>query len=619
MNKKEKEFLNGLDTYDTSKSEDIEKLSNDLDKSNEPLIIKMSYEDGDNYTVGVALPKNHPSSISFLKELDDFNNTGKDIYDQIDLCRKLYLYEDIVGTVVDMYIDFSVSPFKIENVNNKEAMKIINYFLEYVNKNNNNIPNGIEALNRNIAFDYYVAGNSFLYTKWSNVMMDNTKKIKLPFNIFTLDPKIIEIPKESVQFGNKIIKISFNKVFNDRNIKAKDIISNVPTKIRNKFKNSQDHVIDPYLIYHIKRKGTMYSGWGVPYLTRCFSAVASKRKLRVLDDSTIDGLINSITVFKIGDPKNEATLKPSRLKAFSSLLNKPHASMTLVWSYDIDVLEVAPNGEILKFSDRYRDLDNDIAKALGAPLSVLTGVGDRAGDVWASILFMMERFEEYRDIVKSCFEDMLEKIMIENGFNDIKPKIRYIKPKVDKTYIRDVVLALYDRGLLSKEYTLEEAGYNRDEQVKIRNDESNKIDDILTRPDVPYAPPANEIDNNKNKIGTPNPQMNQKPTDKKNSKITETNKNRKKVTPRLDGSTKENISNLIEFIIDNSEHVDEIKSTILNLSNLNVFGKNFDIATALNIKLSNIDELVSYLSQINTNSKEEFKEISLAKINSMEI
>jgi hypothetical protein len=229
---------------------------------------------------------------------------------------------------------------------------------------------------------------------------------------------------------------------------------------------------------------------------------------------------------------------------------------------------------------------------------------------------LMERFEEYRGIVKTGFlEDLLEKIMIENGFKDIKPKIRYIKPKVDKTYVRDIILALYDRGLLSKETTLEEAGYNSEEQCDIRSEEKKKIDDILLRPEVPFAAPLPGKGTPK-VPGTPNPQMKQNTVTKKENKVTEINKQKKKVTPRLEGSEKEQIYNMVEFIVDHSNTVGEAKKTISNLSS-NLYNKNFGVANINLIDQEKFDNLISEILEIKTRKRDEFKRLVLINIESI--
>jgi hypothetical protein len=558
-NAKSEDIIN----IDLNNKDQVNDFVKKVNASNNPVKVKI-YDGDENFTYGVAVPKNNPNALDYLKDVKDYNNTDLDIYKQLDICRKLYIYEGVVGTAIDILVDLSYSPIKVFNIKNSKAQKIANYFLENVNKGNNNISTGIDSLNRLIAFEYYTTSNVFLLPKWSNVYVSELKnKYKMPSNIYAIDPKIIEIPKETVQFGNKLIYLSLSKVFGQSyyiDPKAKQI-ETMPLTIRNKIKkNITQILLNDYDIYHIKRRGSMYSGWGIPYLSRAFSSIASKRRLRALDDATIDGMVNSITIFKIGVKEDPNTWKPNRLTAFANLLRNPFATNTLVWGYDIDFIHIAPNGDVLNFTDRYKDANLDILHALGIPIAVLTGQGDKAGDVWASILFLMERLDAYRAEFKSYLEDILEKTMIENGFDNEKPKIRFIKPKINKEDLRNIVLALYDRGLISKETVLEESSYDIESEVNRRKEEkSTSIDKILERPEVPFSPKPGGT--------TPNPQT-LKPMVKKNKDNTKTkldvNQKTKKPTKRLEGNTQDLIGELLIDICDQSSSIDDFKSKASN-------------------------------------------------------
>ena len=532
-------------SVDLSNKESTQSLANAVIGSEEPIKVKVFDKDSQNFSYGVAIPNNHPNSLDYLRDIKDYSSYEKDIYKQIDICRKLYTYEGIVGTAIDILVDLSFSEIKIFNIKNKKAKSLIDYWLEEINSENLNISKGINPLNRSIAFEYYLTSNVFLYSKWSNHSVpDLGGKFRLPMSVMTIDPKIIEIPQESVQFGAKSIRLDISKIFSSSLMtreQEKKFLQSLPVKFKNNLaKNGNYITLDQYNTYHIKRRGSMYAGWGIPYLSRSFSAIASKRRLRALDDSTIEGIINSITIFKIGDKDLPKTWEPGRLNAFANLIKNPQASVTAVWGFDVDYIHISPNGEVLNFGDRYKDCNTDISHALGIPMAIITGSGEKAGDVWASILFLIERLEAFREEYKSFVEDEVSKIMKENGFSKEKPKVRFIKPKINKEDIQNIVLAYYDRGLISKESALEQIGVSIDEEVtKREREKSEKIDKILQRPEVPFAPKPG---------GTPNPQTINTPkkkTNQKDTKITKVNQKTKKVSPRIDGS--ENELNLDEL------------------------------------------------------------------------
>ena len=63
-----------------------------------------------------------------------------------------------------------------------------------------------------------------------------------------------------------------------------------------------------------QRKKAPYNDWGTPYVARAFASLAIKHKLRSLDMDTVEGLINSITIFRVGTKDHVA--KTARINAF---------------------------------------------------------------------------------------------------------------------------------------------------------------------------------------------------------------------------------------------------------------------------------------------------------------
>lgn len=546
--------------FDLSNKEEAKRLTDLVQTSDKPISVRVHEGDVNNMSFGVAMPKNHPTPSKYLKSLKMYNDSEQDIYEQMKLARKLYEHEGIVGTVLDMYIDLSCADFKVKGIRSEKARKLIDFWRKNVNKGNNNVDRGAIHVVRGFAQEFYLNGNVFAYTRWGQTRIPKSStKYRLPMTMVSIDPVIIEIPEESVQFGNKVMQINLDRVWGKRMVSKDErraLIESLPTKIRNRAKEDKLIPLQPNEVYHIRRKGAMYAGWGIPYLTRAISSIASKRKLRQLDDNTIDGLINSVTIFKIGDPKYPETWKPSRLRAFSNLLSGPTDSLYLVWSWDIDVAHVSPDGDLLDMANRYADVNRDILYALGIPLSLLTGQGEKAGDVWASIVFILERLKEFKDKMKSYFEFIIESILVENGFKDEMPVVEFIKPKLNSADISNVVFGLYDRGLLSKETAGEETGYDTYEEWERRKFEKESgMEDDMPRPDIPFAanPDSPDDEEDEKTPPKPNPQTDEDSgapdsNKEKDTKITKVNDTTKKPSPRMEGTAHDRMKILLDTV-----------------------------------------------------------------------
>ena len=469
----------------------------------QPTAIRFKY-DGEIAT-GVVIPSRHPAAVQYLRDVADYNDISADIKRQMELSRKLYIWEGIIGTVIDMFCDFATTDIKIENIKDKRGQEIIEYFLREVNSGYNNITTGAISLSHMMSFCYFVDGNVFPYNKWFKTQYGKkaSQNAKLPMLIVPINPLIIDIPEDTIDFGSKRIRIDLSRYYAGKTSRQLAELSNdkmIPLRVRRSLQEKQKHVeLEDGEIYHIKRRGTTFGAWGVPYLTRAFSAVASKRKLRVLDDSTTDGMVNMITIFKVGDPDVPATLNPSRITKLQSLLANPTSSLMLAWSYDIDILQVGPKGEILDFADKYKQVNYDILAALGVPGSLLTGQGDGSKDIFVLMMVLMERLEECRHEIREYFRYMISRILIENGIHGEVPRLRTPSNKIRKDDFKTQILNLWDRGLLSYDTALEEGGYDFEAELRKKQLENqSKISEVFTRPSLPFDSPNNKPSDRKN-------------------------------------------------------------------------------------------------------------------------
>lgn len=468
-------------------------------------------------TYGAVIPQKHPTSQEYLLNYRDYNSMSSNIKKQIKLSRKLYYWGNIIGTAVDTLVEFAVTPIRIYNVDDEKCLKMLDHFKNNVNAGNPNVTRGLNALINEISLEWFIAGNVFPYHNWRDVTIEGSRKTyEMPNNIPLLNPDNIELDKVAASVGVQIIKMEIPPAIQDivrRNSSRSKlseeetiIYDNVSEDIRKLVrKNKYEVILSPEKVKHIKRKGRSFSVWGVPYLTRCFPEFATKQKIKALDTATIDGLINRITIFLVGDKDNPTTWAPERLAALHSLLSSPNPSNMLVWGYDLDVKDVGPDGHILEFKNRYDQADYDILAALGVPLNLFIGVGkERAGtDPFITLMAMVEKLEKMREQLQVYLEDLLAEICERNGFNGVKPKIRWQRMNLRNIKeLRTLVLSLHDRGLLPIQTTLEESNYDFEEMLRLRKAEvKDGTEDAFQIRPLPYQGPA------MNQIG-------QKPSDK---------------------------------------------------------------------------------------------------------
>ena len=315
----------------------------------------------------------------------------------------------------------------------------------------------------------------------------------------------MDVPEKYVTLGQRLIFMELDKsitaILRKRGRKTEEekaILAMLPDSILEQAKSPKWNgkvLIDNEFITQLRRKGQEYDAWGIPYLTKAFSAAASLQRLRLLDDATIEGLINYITIFRIGDPDNPATWSQDRLNTFANMMRDPAASNYVVWPYDIDVITTGPDGKILDMSEKYQQVNYDILGALGIPKILFSGEGSTEG-VKQAIVAMLERLEEFRADLQTYLETLLRNVCVQNGYTNEFPKIRWSRIRMrDDNAVKNIVLSLYDRGLIPKQATIAEFGYDYEEFKKMRQGEkADGVDEIFSIPNMPFSTPGGNKD-----------------------------------------------------------------------------------------------------------------------------
>lgn len=470
-----------------------------------------------NLATGIALPTYFKKSWDYLKDVQDFKDVpDSDVYKQIDVCNKLYRFEPVIGTAIDLFVDFAISNVSIKT-DNEELNKLINYLYDNLNKFPTNsdyifaYPTGLKALIKEITSEWFISGNVFPLNEYFKRDIDG-KSYLLPLKTINLNPLAVKIEREPSRLG--AVKITYSNTgyyatTSDSNGTSININNTNPSYTSNDLmsminKNSETK-LDHNYIYHIKRKYSGFKLWGIPYLTRTFTAVKAKRKLRYLDDATVDGLVNFLIIFKIGsdDPNSPYhKVSGSRLAAFEALIKNPQASNMIVWPHDIEIITAGPDGKVLDFKQRYEVVDRDIIRSLGAPPVLMDGTGGSSVS-WLPILSLVERLEDVReataDYIRHFISVMAEKNKLE--YNEIKIKWSPSNLRDEKT-IKTLLLAFYDRGLLPIETTLEQANYDYKDALELKKKEkTEKVNQYFERPDIPFSPNKQQPNKNFNRQG----------------------------------------------------------------------------------------------------------------------
>lgn len=488
-------------------------------KTNEYRVINANDND---LAVGVHINQYQKTSIGFLQDMVDYKDWSMaSVYNQIDISNKMFMFEDVISTGVDILIDFTVTPFEVLGMgDNNKVKEMVTKFLSDVNSHDEfNLSSGLQSLASVIAHEWFISGNVFPGEAWNNVSLPSGDRVKLPTQIELLNPLHIRIddvtfkstgkPSLFWTMGSNATGLNTQQDLT----RTEDIFRDVKS-FSDSVKNNPLFVGEPLLdriatkgdplgnvavklnskrISHLKRKARHYNKWGIPYLSKAIQAVTYKQKLWQLDMNTIDGMLNYITIFKIGSDNPNSPyhiVKRKRLTDFQGVLKNPQGSTTIIWPHDIEVITAGPKGEILNFQDKYQEANRAIIQALGVPPILIDGGGNATG-AWVAVLALVERMEKIREAIANYCHYMFRKIGQMNGMEEEFSKLTVNWEPINlrnEAEIKNLLLAFYDRGLLPIQTTHTEGGYNHEEihELKLTEDKAD-ISKYYERPDIPFA------------------------------------------------------------------------------------------------------------------------------------
>ena len=405
--------------------------------------------------------------------------------EQVELAVMLYVQEGIVKTVIDLMVDFSAT--KMRNIcEQPKSQKFFDNLCRY---------SDMDSVIRWILLEYYRSGDVFTYRGDKQSMKKGPDRGAIFYPYTVLNPTMVEI-EGSLMFNYNVYTLEVNAELRNllAAVKNKDKrVAQVLKYIPKEFKNfdlspAGNIILNQEKVGRLSKNRQPYEKRPTPFISGAFRPLLLKRRLREMDLAAAEGTINSLMVVKVGNDLYPATRK--QLEAVASLFATGAKSYQLFWNHTIDIDVITADLSALS-DEKYRQVNKDILSSLGMPSVLINGgeEGGRFANAWASIVALMERLENGRRQVKRWMESEYLRIAEENNIREV-PTVEFERMNLreEKVY-KNILMALYDRGLLDAESLLEDSGYEYD-QIKSRKKEQSKDKKIFAPPYATVPKPS---------------------------------------------------------------------------------------------------------------------------------
>jgi len=230
--------------------------------------------------------------------------------------------------------------------------------------------------------------------------------------------------------------------------------------------------------------GFDWERYATPKLCGVFDALQRKRKLQEADFAILDGIINTIYLFKLGS--DEFPVEDSdELTNFANLLRNPAKNFGLVWNHRIQLQIECPDTGLLTDSSKYSTVNNEIREGLGYSFLLTDSKGRR--DVDKLVKIFCEVVDLERNEIARWAENRLYKRIAEKNNLPSYPSIRFnqISLAIDDI-LKTFIGLFYDRGLVSKHTGMSTMDLSYEEELELKKRE--KPDDkFFTVPELPFS------------------------------------------------------------------------------------------------------------------------------------
>lgn len=391
--------------------------------------------------------------------------------DVIKACRQVYKQKGIVRQIIDMMTDFAIAGLDVAHVDAKNEI-FLRVWMDKVK-----LRAAAEEFIRHDLIDCNVVAKRITgqlpkptEAQWRNAKADADVKvltdkssqeareipIKYEFlNIVNLEWKGGELARWS---GERPLTISLDTKFiatvkSPKTTQEKAWVKKIPLDIREQILEGKTKSIelDMEKIYVSHNKKDSWDDWATPFLYSVLEDLYFKDKLRQAEISALDGIINVIRLWKLGD--HVAGFLPDE-GAVDKLINIIESNtgggaFDIVWNSLIDMKEYYPPiGEILG-PEKYEQVNQDILIGLGIPEVLLGGKGANFSNAFIQLKTVIERLKTVRSHLTEWLDKEL-RFLCDGLDIKVSPIVLFDNNNLeDENVANQFLLQLFDRGIVS--------------------------------------------------------------------------------------------------------------------------------------------------------------------------
>ncbi len=388
-------------------------------------------------------------------------------------CRNFFQLHPIVRNAITLHATYPISKLNIK-CHDKRVLEFFEDMVEEMNL--------LESLG-DIALEYFKLGECFPFAeldeesgKWAKIIIQNPDYIHVKKTVLSGDPVISLKPDAVLQ---RLVMSS-----NPADIQLR---KQIPEKVIHHVRKGQDIPLDNFNVSHLKMLSSPYDVRGTSVIVGVFKDLMLYDKLREAKFAQADGLVNPITIIKVGgntDGDYRATSED--IEFFRQIFEEAQydKDFKLITHAGVTVERVGANGQILDIGPDMELIIKNIYTGLMVPPAVV----DTESSVYASASIGLEvlrqRYFNFRNMMAQWLTNKIFAPIsqIQNFYEYKDGKKKLIVPEVEwnqmnlydlQDYIGNIT-GLVGNKQVSLQTLYKSLGLSyQDERVKMRQEAIN--------------------------------------------------------------------------------------------------------------------------------------------------
>jgi hypothetical protein len=294
----------------------------------------------------------------------------------------------------------------------------------------------------------------------------NFRKGEIPWQYTFLDPLNLEVvggPVSSLT-GDKRYKLKLpgnlkrylDRLKRENTRESLEILKSIPEEIRKSIEGPDKAILLPpekTFVYYYKKDD--WQQWADPMTYACFDDLILYEKLKLADKAALDGAVNKIRVWKLGNLEHKLAPTANAATALSSILgsNVGGGTMDVIWGPDIELVETSSDVQRFLGDEKYKPTLMSIYSCLGIP-PTLTGTFGASGTTnnFISLKTLTERLNYVRSILLEFWNHQIKLVQNAMGFKQSAQVEFDFMHLDDPASMMQLLVGLADRNIISDEY-----------------------------------------------------------------------------------------------------------------------------------------------------------------------